>query len=141
MLPETCDVACAFGRIPCRRLRGVSCRHKFDFIAASAAKDFEHHRQTYHAMVNYMDGVVGEMVASLKARPGMWENTLWFHQSDNGGPSFSGSSHTANNYPLKGSKMTDWQGGIRVNAFVAGAAASMPSWTKNHVFLAYFTEG
>ena len=112
----------------------MSCRHKFDFIAASAAKDFEHHRQTYHAMVNYMDGVVGEMVASLKARPGMWENTLWFHQSDNGGPSFSGSSHTANNYPLKGSKMTDWQGGIRVNAFVAGAAASMPSWTKNHVF-------
>ena len=35
-------------------------------------------------------------------------------------PSFTGSSHTANNYPLKGSKMTNWQGGIRVNAFVSG---------------------
>ena len=26
----------------------------------------------------------------------------------------------ANNYPLRGGKMTDWQGGIRVNAFVSG---------------------
>eukprot|EP01046_Picozoa_sp_COSAG06_P084054 COSAG06_NODE_30901_length_530_cov_1.060325_1_plen_31_part_10 len=23
---------------------------------------------------------------------GLWETTLWFHQSDNGGPSFAGSS-------------------------------------------------
>jgi len=91
----------------------------FDFIQSSAAKDFQYHRQTYHAMVYYLDGVVGDMVDALKAK-GMWENTLWFHQSDNGGPSFTGSSHTANNYPLKGSKMTDWQGGIRVNAFVSG---------------------
>ena len=29
-----------------------------------------------------------------------------------GGPSFSGSDHTANNYPQRGSKMTNWQGGI-----------------------------
>jgi arylsulfatase A-like enzyme len=35
------------------------------------------------AMVNYMDGVVGDMVDALQAK-GMWENTLWFHQSDNG---------------------------------------------------------
>ena len=51
-------------------------------------------------MVTYMDGVVGDMVAALKAK-NMWDNLLWFHQSDNGGPSFSGSSHTANNYPQK----------------------------------------
>ena len=25
-----------------------------------------------------------------------------------------------NNYPLKGGKITDWQGGVRVNAFVSG---------------------
>ena len=58
-------------------------------------------------MVYYMDGVVGEMVAMLKSK-NMWENTLWVHQSDNGGPSFTGSSHTANNYPQKGSKMSNW---------------------------------
>ena len=43
-----------------------------------------------------MDGVVGAMHEALMTKK-MWDNTLWFHQSDNGGPSFSGSSHTANN--------------------------------------------
>ena len=37
-----------------------------------------------------MDGVIGDMVGALKAK-NMWDNLLWFHQSDNGGPSFSGS--------------------------------------------------
>ena len=27
---------------------------------------------------------------------------------------------SANNYPLRGGKFSDWQGGIRVNAFVSG---------------------
>eukprot|EP01043_Picozoa_sp_COSAG02_P056190 COSAG02_NODE_6628_length_3450_cov_3.031334_1_plen_531_part_00 len=90
-----------------------------DYIAADATGDVVPHRQTYHAMVYYMDGVVGEMRNALE-RSGLWKTTLWFHQSDNGGPSFAGSSHTANNFPLKGSKTTNWQGGIRVNAFVSG---------------------
>ena len=38
----------------------------------------------------------------------MYENTLLVVQSDNGGPTFTGSDHTANNYPLKGSKVTNW---------------------------------
>ena len=25
-----------------------------------------------------------------------------------------------NNYPIKGGKITDWQGGVRMNAFVSG---------------------
>ena len=40
----------------------------FDFIGASTAKDYQHHRQTYHAMVYYMDTVVGAMVDKLKAK-------------------------------------------------------------------------
>ena len=54
-----------------------------------------------HAMVYYMDTVVGSMVAALRQK-NMWENTLWVHQSDNGGPSFTGSDHTANNFPQRG---------------------------------------
>lgn len=37
---------------------------------------------------------------------------------DNGRAVYSGGG--ANNYPLKGGKLSDWQGGVRVNAFVAG---------------------
>ena len=81
---------------------------KFDFIN-------DDQRQRYHAMVNYLDDILGELVSLLKQR-GIWDDLLFVMSSDNGGPLGGG----ANNYPLKGGKMTDWQGGVRVNAFVAG---------------------
>eukprot|EP00937_MAST-01D_sp_MAST-1D-sp2_P000373 g373.t1 len=92
---------------------------KFDFIANSSAKDFKGNRQHYHAMVNFADAVLGNVTALLKAK-GMWEDTIITLQSDNGGPSWSGSGHTANNFPLKGTKMANWEGGVRTNAFVSG---------------------
>eukprot|EP00729_Bicosta_minor_P001083 gene1083-4901_t len=92
---------------------------KFAFIEQSETPDWDYHRHIYTSMVNYLDTAVGHIVDALQAK-GMWENTLWVFQSDNGGPSFTGDNHTANNYPLKGAKYTNWQGGIRVNAFVAG---------------------
>ena len=58
-------------------------------------------------MVFYMDGVIGEMVAAIQAKEGMWENTIWVHQSDNGGPSAKSVSGSAgNNWPLRGGKHT-----------------------------------
>lgn len=53
---------------------------------------------------------VGAVVAALKSR-GMWNNTLWVTSADNGGPISGG----ANNYPLRGGKFTNFEGGIRVN--------------------------
>ena len=76
-----------------------------------------YYRRIYHAMVTYMDEVVGELTKTLKQQ-GMWDNLLFVASSDNGGPISSGKG--ANNYPLKGGKATDWQGGVRVNAFVSG---------------------
>lgn len=81
---------------------------KFDFIN-------DNQRQRYHAMVNYLDDILRDLVSLLKER-GLWDNLLFVISSDNGGPIGAG----ANNYPLKGGKMTDWQGGVRVNAFVSG---------------------
>lgn len=77
----------------------------------------DHDRQIYHAMTKYLDDVMGEMVQALKAK-NMWENTLLVVSSDNGGPIYKNGG--ANNYPLKGGKVSDWQGGVRVNAFVSG---------------------
>ena len=72
-------------------------------------------RQIYHAMMKYLDDVVGNLTSALKQR-GLWDNLLFVTSSDNGGPIHI----AANNYPLKGAKFSDWQGGIRVNAFVTG---------------------
>jgi len=77
----------------------------------------DHDRQYYHAMTKYLDDFIGELTSTLKDK-GLWDNLLWVTSSDNGGPIYPGGG--ANNYPLKGGKKSDWQGGIRVNGFVSG---------------------
>ena len=84
---------------------------KFDFIKDSKT------RQTYHAMVGYMDEVVGNVTSLIEAK-GMWPKTLYISSSDNGGPLYARSG--GNNHPLKGGKVSDWEGGVRVNAWMSG---------------------
>ena len=76
-------------------------------------------RRFYAAMVNLLDDNVGRVVQMLVAA-GLWGNTLLVASSDNGGP--EGSGYGANSYPLKGAKASNWEGGVRVNAFAAGGA-------------------
>ena len=53
---------------------------------------------------------------------GMWDTTILFFLSDNGGPVYTFGTSGASNYPLLGGKMSNWEGGIRTPAFVAGGA-------------------
>lgn len=84
-------------------------------------------RQYYSAMVNMVDSHVGMIVDALKAR-GFWENTLLVLSADNGGPVYGPAygcgtcdgSAGANNFPLRGGKHSNWEGGVRANAFVSG---------------------
>jgi len=76
-------------------------------------------RQRYLAMTRYMDSAVERVTAVLKTK-GMYNDTLIVFNSDNGGPIYRNVSVGANNWPLKGGKGSNWDGGIRVNAFVSG---------------------
>ena len=87
-------------------------KKEFDFII-----DGMDQRRNYAAMVKYMDDNVGVIVEALKEK-GMWDDLLLIFLSDNGGPIYFLGG--ANNWPLKGGKMSDWEGGVRVNAFVSG---------------------
>jgi arylsulfatase B len=96
-------------------------------------------------MVNWIDGSIGRVVQKAKDK-GYWDNMLFIFSSDNGGPIAGGST----NFPLKvfgcerpphthictrvlsgllivrvkhraqGGKFSNWEGGIRVNAFISG---------------------
>jgi len=76
-------------------------------------------RQYYAAMVNLLDDNVGRVVNMLQDA-GLWNDTLLVASSDNGGP--VGDGYGGNNWPLKGGKASNWEGGVRANAFVAGGA-------------------
>jgi len=51
---------------------------------------------------------------------GMWDDLLIVFSTDNGGPIYNNGTAGANNFPLKGGKMNNWEGGIRGNSFVSG---------------------
>jgi len=72
-------------------------------------------RRVYAAMVHCMDDAIGQIVTTLKNR-GMWENTLTFFSSDNGGAAYAGGG--ADNGPLRGAKGSLYEGGVRVPALM-----------------------
>ena len=74
------------------------------------------------AMIQDVDVWTGRLVAALKER-GMYQDTLMVFTSDNGGtqdPPNSTSVAGGNNYPLRGAKHSNWQGGMRTQTFVSG---------------------
>jgi len=105
------------------------------------------HRRVYNAMINFLDDQLKNITDTMKEL-GMWENTLMVFSSDNGAfvkdpqggcnhtdASFPGATEftdyghgTAcfngeaggNNYPLRGGKYSNFEGGIRVAAFLSG---------------------
>jgi arylsulfatase A-like enzyme len=66
-------------------------------------------RRTYAAMLSAMDDGIGRTLAALDH-----DNTIIIFFSDNGGPTTVGGVNGSSNSPLKGSKRTTWEGGIRV---------------------------
>lgn len=70
-------------------------------------------RRTKCGMIAAMDESVNNVTEALKQR-GMMDNTFIIFMSDNGGPVHVASS----NWPLRGSKITIWEGGTRSAGFV-----------------------
>lgn len=84
-------------------------------------------RLKYCGMLTYFDDTVADF-EKLLVDAGMWENTLLFFTTDNGGmvpasPIMPKAIKGAGcNWPLRSSKATTFEGGVRGAAFVAGGA-------------------
>ncbi|XP_045494378.1 arylsulfatase I-like isoform X1 [Colias croceus] len=78
-------------------------------------------RRIYSAMVKKLDDSVGDIVKALHDK-GILDNTIIAFISDNGGITSGSSVNYASNYPLRGLKLTPFEGGIRVNGLV---------WSRN----------
>ncbi|MEY4689461.1 MAG: hypothetical protein RIR76_3484 [Verrucomicrobiota bacterium] len=85
-------------------------------------------RDTRLAMGKRMDDVIGNVVAKLK-REGIWENTVVFFISDNGGPL----AQSADNAPLRGGKHSNYEGGVRVPFLVCWPGRLKPGESQSVV--------
>ncbi|XP_072261864.1 arylsulfatase J [Pyxicephalus adspersus] len=70
-------------------------------------------RRRYAAMLSCLDDAIKNITIALK-NFGFYNNSVIIYSSDNGGQPMAG----GNNWPLRGSKGTYWEGGIRAVGFV-----------------------
>ena len=83
------------------------------------------HRQLYHAMATALDEAIGNVTKVLD-EVGMLEDSLLIFFSDNGGPLVT-TGLSGNNWPLRGGKTDDFEGGTRAGkSRTAALARRMP---------------
>ncbi|XP_042899116.1 arylsulfatase B isoform X1 [Parasteatoda tepidariorum] len=74
-------------------------------------------RRKFAGMVSAMDYSVGEIFEALE-EASMLDDTLFIFTTDNGGAVEGADSTRGSNFPLRGSKYTLWEGGVRGVAFM-----------------------
>ena len=85
----------------------------------------DENKRVYYAMISALDDAIGEIHQKIKDL-GLEENTIIYVLSDNGGASYTGAT---DNYPLKGGKLTQFEGGINV-PFMIKWKGKIPAGTR-----------
>jgi len=79
-------------------------------------------KRVYYAMIKQLDDDIGKLLNELNAQ-GLLDNTLIIFLSDNGGATYT---YTTDNGPLRGGKITDFEGGIRIPMFMSWPGKIQP---------------
>ncbi|KAK9297061.1 hypothetical protein QLX08_009083 [Tetragonisca angustula] len=73
---------------------------------------FNYDRRRFAGMLSKLDESVGHVVEALRKR-GMLKDSIIVFSTDNGGPPAGFNLNAASNWPLRGTKNTLWEGGVR----------------------------
>lgn len=92
-------------------------------------------RKSYMAMMSTIDSSVANITAALK-RTGHWNSTLFVWASDNGSPVNVGGS----NWPYKGGKGSNWEGGVRMPALLNGGLLAEEQRGRNFSGLVHISD-
>ncbi|KAJ9601168.1 hypothetical protein L9F63_000688, partial [Diploptera punctata] len=98
---------------------------KFNYIK-------DKNRRTFAGMLSKMDDSVGEIILQL-AKKGMLNDSIIVFSTDNGGPAAGFNSNAASNWPLKGVKDTQWEGGVRGVAVICSTHINKPGRVATHL--------
>ncbi len=91
-----------------------------------------------NAMVTMLDQGVLNVTDVLKAK-GLWDNAVVVFTADNGGW-VTTNALGGNNWPLRGGKVSDFEGGVRATAFVTGGLLPANLRGKNSTALIHVTD-
>jgi len=92
--------------------------------------------RVYQAMMTAVDAAVGQIIDAVRAK-GMWENSLVVWTSDNGGKSCESGG---NNFPLRGGKASNWEGGFRVPTVVSGGIVPIERRGATYAGITHFAD-
>ncbi|XP_016920207.1 arylsulfatase B [Apis cerana] len=83
-----------------------------DHDVAKFTNIFNYNRRRFAGMLSKLDESVGLVVEALRKKK-MLENSVIVFSTDNGGPPAGFNLNAASNWPLRGTKNTLWEGGVR----------------------------
>ncbi|XP_063698188.1 arylsulfatase B-like [Culicoides brevitarsis] len=101
--------------------------NKFSFIS-------DINRRKHAAMVSLLDKSIGEVITELKKFE-MLQNSVIVFMSDNGAPTTPPIElNPGSNYPLRGTKNTPWEAGVRVPAMIWSPLLQTKAKINNNLF-------
>lgn len=89
-------------------------------------------RRLFAGMVSALDDSVGNITKALHNK-GILNNTILIFSTDNGGPANRQDYNDACNWPLRGSKRTMWEGGVRGNGFIWSPLLKTSHYVSEHL--------